>query len=115
MYEYKAKLIKVVDGDTVDLEIDCGFKIFFRERFRLLGINTPETYGVKRTSEEYLAGLKASVWLEETLLKAKEIIVETTKDKKGKYGRYLALLHVDGVTINVQMVELGLAEQVDYD
>ena len=43
MYQYKAKLIRVVDGDTVDAMIDCGFSTFKKERIRLYGINTPET------------------------------------------------------------------------
>ena len=43
MYEYKAKLVKVVDGDTVDAMIDCGFSVYRKERIRLLGIDAPET------------------------------------------------------------------------
>ena len=58
-YLYKATVTRVVDGDTVDLEIDLGMSVFAKQRIRLAGINTPETYGVKKDSEEYAAGIKA--------------------------------------------------------
>ena len=53
MYKYKATVGRVVDGDTVDVVIDLGFKITTNQRIRLEGINTPETYSVKKDSEEY--------------------------------------------------------------
>ena len=91
MYEYKAKLIKVVDGDTVDAMIDCGFSVFRKERIRLYGINTPECR--TRDKEEKKRGLAAKARLKELLKESKnEFIVETTIDKKGKYGRLLGEL-----------------------
>ena len=53
MYQYKAKVERIVDGDTIDVVIDLGFKITTNQRIRLAGINTPETYNVKKDSEEY--------------------------------------------------------------
>ena len=51
-YQYKAEVVRVVDGDTVDVLIDLGLNVFTKERIRLFGINTPETYGVKKGSAE---------------------------------------------------------------
>ena len=111
-YLYKATVVRVVDGDTVDLEIDLGMNVFVKERIRLARINTPETYGVKKDSEEYKAGMKAKKRLEELVL-GKEIALETVKDKKGKYGRYLGELYTndkDWVCINSLMINEGLAK-----
>lgn len=91
MFEYKAKLLKVVDGDTVDVDIDLGFGIWLRnERVRIMGIDTPES----RTSDkvEKLFGLAAKKRLKELL--GKECILKTFvgkggEDMKGKFGRIL--------------------------
>ena len=55
-YTYKAKCVRVIDGDTVELQVPVGFNIYLREKVRIARINTPETYGVKKGSEEYQAG-----------------------------------------------------------
>jgi len=92
-FEYKALIRRVVDGDTIDLEFDLGFNVRVRERIRLLGVDTPETYGVKKDSEEYQAGIIAKKFVESKLTPLSPndyVIVETARDKKGKYGRYLA-------------------------
>ena len=92
MYEYKAKLIKVVDGDTVDAMIDCGFSVFRKERIRLKGINAPESR--TRDKEEKKKGLAAKARLQELIKDGKnEFIVKTSLDKKGKYGRLLGELY----------------------
>jgi len=108
MYRYHAKLRRVVDGDTVDAEIDMGFSIFIKERIRLLGIDTPE----KRTRNLYEKswGLAASARLTE-LLEANnnEFVIETKIDKKGKFGRVLGTIIINGVDINQQLVTEGLA------
>lgn len=86
LYEYQATLARVVDGDTYDLNVDCGFKINFTERFRLYGADTPEKYGA-RASEE---GKIASEFVERLLKAQGEVLsIKTFKDRKGKYGRYL--------------------------
>ena len=91
MYEYKAKLIKVVDGDTVDAMIDCGFSVFRKERIRLKGINAPESR--TRDKEEKKRGLAAKARLKELIKEGKnEFTVKTSIDKKGKYGRLLGEL-----------------------
>ncbi|MGW8178181.1 MAG: thermonuclease family protein, partial [bacterium] len=59
LYIYKAICRHVVDGDTLDLDMDLGLHQHSHERVRLFGLDTPETYGVKKDSEEYQAGMKA--------------------------------------------------------
>ena len=92
MYQYKAKLIRVVDGDTVDAMIDCGFSTFKKERIRLYGIDTPECR--TRDKKEKARGLAAKARLEELIAEGNnEFIIETSIDKKGKYGRLLGVLY----------------------
>ncbi len=89
IYIYKADLIRVVDGDTVDLVIDLGFDTLRKERFRLYGIDAPEM----NTAE----GKEAKAWLREVLKPLEAIYVQTiqleTKAKRDKYGRFLAVLY----------------------
>lgn len=115
MFTYIAKCVRVVDGDTLDLDIDLGFGVHKIDRFRIAGINTPETYGVKKESAEYAAGMKAKNRLEE-LVMDKELIVTTEKDKKGKYGRYIAtiLVELTGENVGETLVSEGLAEHKKY-
>ena len=92
MYEYNAQILRVVDGDTVDVLIDCGFSTFRKERVRLYGINAPESR--TRDKEEKKRGLAAKARLTELIKNGKdEFIVETSIDKKGKYGRLLGTLY----------------------
>jgi micrococcal nuclease len=91
IYIYKAELIRVVDGDTVDLIVDLGFDTSRKERFRLYGIDAPEI----RTDE----GKAAKAWLWDALQPLEAIYVQTlqhkTKAKRDKYGRFLAVLYGD--------------------
>ena len=112
-----ATLLRVVDGDTLDLEIDLGMSVSVKERVRLIGINTPETFGVKQDSAEYQAGTIARKELDAlfdlTRTVTFYVVVETFKDRKEKYGRYLANVYAVGdltgnwVCINDKMKELG--------
>lgn len=116
LYQYKAKLLRVVDGDTVDALIDCGFSTFKKERIRLYGINTPECR--TRDKEEKVRGLAAKARLKELLKEGKnQFIVETRIDKKGKYGRLLGSLYKNEEaaenlhSYNDILVEEGHAEE----
>jgi len=117
LYTYKALCRRVVDGDTLDLDIDLGLDAHRYERVRLFGIDTPETYGVKKDSEEYQAGMKAKGRVAE-LVTSRELWVRTHQDKTGKYGRYLATVWVvvdDAlVCVNKLLVTEGLAEYRSY-
>ena len=101
MYEYRATLVRVVDGDTVWLEVDLGFDIRRLDSFRLVGINAPEM----NTAE----GKAAREWLVARLPAV--LMIRTVKDRREKYGRYLATLYVDGTNVNEQMIEEGHAQR----
>ncbi len=112
MYEYKAKIRRIVDGDAVDVDIDLGFDmIFSKQRIRLYGIDTPESR--TRDKEEKFYGKLATSFLKEQCKKSSSITLRTYLDKKGKYGRILGEIIVDGVNINQLMVEEHMA--VEYD
>ena len=90
MYEYRIKVVKVVDGDTVDVDIDLGFGVWLKkERVRLYGIDTPESR--TRDKEEKKFGLMAKEYLKASLKKGTPIL-KTRKDGKGKFGRILGEL-----------------------
>jgi micrococcal nuclease len=108
MYQYSAKLIRVIDGDTIDAEIDLGFKIFVKERIRLIGIDTPESR--TRNLFEKSWGLAAKDRLSELLAdNNNDFIINTKIDKKGKFGRMLGDIIVDGINANQQLIAEGLA------
>ena len=113
MYEYRIKVVKVVDGDTVDVDIDLGFGVWLKkERVRLYGIDTPESR--TRDKEEKKFGLMAKEYLKASLKKGTPIL-KTRKDGKGKFGRILGeLLYIDNeghpqyevkININEDMIE----------
>jgi micrococcal nuclease len=111
MYEYHVKKVtNVVDGDTIDVEIDLGFDISFSSRVRLAGIDTPES----RTTDkaEKVLGLEAKEYLKSKIKDAKDVIIKTEKmDSSEKYGRILGWVFLDGskVSINEQMIADGYA------
>ena len=109
MYEYKAKLVKVVDGDTVDVDIDLGFGMWMLdERVRIMGIDTPESRTRDLVEKKY--GLKAKKFLQDKLKKAKSITIRTHKgEEKGKFGRILGDIYCDGKSVNSEMVKVGHA------
>ncbi len=109
LYIYRARITAVYDGDTVTADVDFGFHVWVHgEKLRLRRINAPEIRGAEREQ-----GLVSRDWLRERLL-GKDVLIRTTKDKKGKYGRYLVEIFLDGVNINDQLVEEGLAEYKEY-
>jgi micrococcal nuclease len=106
LYQYKAELIEVVDGDTYDFWVDLGFESFKRVRVRLLGLDTHEIYGTEKSSAEYRHGLEEKRFAEEQLSEADEIYLRTYKnDETGKYGRYLAEVYVDGDDVKELLTE----------
>lgn len=111
MNEYDAKVLKVVDGDTVDVDIDLGFGIVLTdERVRIMGIDTPES----RTSDqiEKLFGLAAKERLKELLGEETVLITKDDKhgeDMKGKFGRVLGDFRVGGKTVTEILIEEGHA------
>ena len=111
MYQYKATITRVIDGDTVDCDIDLGFKVVLaKQRIRLYGIDTPESRTRDKVEKKY--GLLAKQFLVDFIEQAgNSIIIETSKGKsRGKFGRILGkLVNSDGVCVNDQMCEIGHA------
>ena len=104
MYEYRVSdVVKVVDGDTVDVILDLGFGLFKKERVRVAGIDTPE----KRTRDarEKKLGYDATHFAEAWFAEEGDLTVKTSKD--GKYGRMLGHFYRGDVCFNTQVVELG--------
>jgi micrococcal nuclease len=111
MFQYYVKKVtNVVDGDTIDVEIDLGFDISFNSRVRLAGIDTPES----RTSDkaEKVLGLESKEYLKSKIKDAKSVVIKTEKmDSSEKYGRILGWIYLDGsdISINEQMISQGYA------
>lgn len=115
MYEYRVKqVLKVVDGDTIDVVIDLGFDISFTSRVRLAGIDTPES----RTTDarEKILGVEVKEYLKKALEGATDIVIRTEKvDSSEKYGRILGWLFVNKQTgsLNMELVNKGFAWSYD--
>lgn len=139
-YEYRANVTRVVDGDTLDLTVDLGFKVSVRIRARLYGVDTPETFGVKKESDEYKAGVAAREFVEEWLgmvipaehenfqhrvLTPPPVIIRSFDGKplgQGKYGRWLVeVVRLDPEAwegsdniLNEALINNGHAKRVVY-
>ena len=111
MYEYKATVVKIVDGDTVDVDIDLGFGIIMTdERVRIMGIDTPESR--TRDKVEKVFGLASKERVKELL--SGDIILKTQiarngEDMKGKYGRILGDFTIGDKMLTDILVEEGHA------
>lgn len=111
LYNYKAIVTKVYDGDTITVDIDLGLGVWKHgEKIRLQGIDAPELKGKTRNH-----GLLSRDKLRELIL-GKEVTIETMKDKKGKYGRYVAEVFLKGLegSVNSWLVNQGLAVFKEY-
>lgn len=114
MYEYRVKILKVVDGDTVDVDIDLGFGVWIKdERVRIMGIDTPESRTKDKTEKVF--GLASKERLKEML--GKEAILKTMvnkdgEDMKGKFGRILGDFVYNDTTVSKVLIEEGHA--VEY-
>ena len=108
-YVFYATVLRIVDADTIDLLIDCGFNIMRKERIRIARIDAWETRG-----EERVKGLEAKKYVESLMPVGTEVMVQTGK-MKGKYGRYIGEVSVDGENLlSDLLVENGHAVHVDW-
>lgn len=110
MYEYKCELIRVVDGDTVDVNIDLGFDIHMKARVRLAGIDAPETR--TKDLEEKERGISAKESVESWFnMSGAEYKVRTEFDNRGKYGRILGIFHNSkaSISLNDHLLKYGFA------
>jgi len=111
MYEYKATVTAVYDGDTITVDIDLGLGVWVHgQKIRLYGIDTPEMRGDERED-----GIVSRDRVRELILD-NDIILKTHRDKKGKYGRWLGEVFLDGIerSVNQILVDEGLAEEREY-
>lgn len=116
MYVYNAKVVRVIDGDTIDVIIDLGFSVFVKQRLRLESVNTAELRGETDPARKASA-LAAKKFVEEQLLN-EDVTIWT--DKTDKYDRYIAWVwfghnnDMKGSTISHMLVENGFSEWVEY-
>jgi micrococcal nuclease len=102
MYQYEAEVLRVIDGDTLDLFIDLGFKVGFNTRIRMIGIDTPEKW--------HPYGKVVKAYLQQ-LLEGNKIMLDVTK--KDKYGRYLGVVYLnkgDEQSVNDKLIEINMAK-----
>lgn len=111
LYHYRAEVLRVVDGDTVDLLVELGFYCGFQNRFRLAGIDAPE----KNSADpgERAAAIKAADVLSSWLPRGEKVLIKTEMDRTEKYGRYLVWVFPESeaatISYNQFLVELGHA------
>lgn len=110
-YIYRIRAIhKVVDGDTIDADIDLGFDISLTKRIRLAGVDTPESRTADANEKKY--GLEAKEWLKHRVEGAHDIIIKTElPDSTEKYGRIIGHLFINNepTSLNDQMIVEGMA------
>ena len=112
MYEYRCKILRIVDGDTVDVDIDLGFGVWMhKERVRLLGIDTPESRTKDLVEKQF--GLASKQFVKDLMPIGSQQIIKTEKDKTGKFGRILGDFLIDGKRLTHLMIEANHA--VEYN
>ena len=109
LFHYKAAVDRIVDGDTIDVTLDLGFDIRLKSRIRFHGINAPESRTKDPVEKE--AGLAAKRYVDDWIAAQEgQVIIQTTLDDRGKYGRILGrILNDEGDCLNDEMVSLGHA------
>ena len=103
MYEYNCTVNRIVDGDTIDVTLDLGFSVLYKSRVRLYGIDTPESR--TRDKDEKVRGLLSKEFLKQAVADEKVVLKTKLKDSRGKFGRVLAEVWVNGQNVNQNMVQ----------
>ena len=116
LFWYKAKVVHVVDGDTLDLETDLGFRTGYLQRYRLYGVDTPEMNDPDPKAREMAVKAKAFV---EASVGGKEVRIRTHMDRADKYGRWLAVIHFKDAFRSThapaaEMLRRGLAREAPW-
>ena len=108
-YQYPALVVSVYDGDTITVNIDLGFGVELKkQKIRLYGINTPEVRGASKEQ-----GIMSRDYVRAKILH-KMITLQSIKDKKGKYGRWLGIILMGDVNLNKDLIKQKLAVFADY-
>ena len=111
MYEYRCKILRVVDGDTVDVDIDLGFGMWMhKERVRMMGIDTPESRTRDKVEKKF--GLASKQFVKDMMPGGSKQVLKTQidrsgEDKKGKFGRILGDFLIDGKKLTETMIKEG--------
>jgi micrococcal nuclease len=106
-YIRNAICYNVVDGDTIDINTDLGYHIWYKQRVRLNGLDTPETRTKNLLEKE--AGLKVEQYIKSLILD-QEITIKSIKDDKAKFGNYLVEIYLeDGTHLNQHLLDIGFA------
>ena len=111
MYEYLCKILRVVDGDTVDFDIDLGFGMWMhKERVRMMGIDTPESRTRDKVEKKF--GLASKQFVKDMMPVGSKQVLKTQidrsgEDKKGKFGRILGDFLIDGKKLTETMIKEG--------
>ena len=104
MYEYRCKILRIVDCDTVDVDIDLGFGVWMhKERVRIAGIDTPESRTKDLVEKQF--GLASKQFVKDLMPIGSQQIIKTQKDKTGKFGRILGDFIIDSVLLSQLMIE----------
>lgn len=107
LFRYKARVVAVYDGDTITADVDLGFNITIREKFRLYGIDTPEIRTKDKREKE--KGLTVRQYVIDKIL---DDYIEIESKEKGKYGRYLAVVYYcGGKNLNKELIKLGMGKE----
>lgn len=107
MYEYRCEIIKIIDGDTVDIDIDLGFGVWMKgERVRFMGLDTPESR--TRDLTEKVFGLYAKDYVKKHIPVGSIQTLKTFKDETGKFGRILGDFIIDDTTLVTKMIDEGV-------
>ena len=108
-FVYKiAKVVRVVDGDTLDVIFDLGFDVMLKQRIRMYGIDTPESRTRDKVEKKF--GLASKKYLKDNIAIAKDVVCKThVRDARGKFGRVLGEIWCDGTNMNKQMIEENMA------
>jgi len=115
MYEYRVKKVtKILDGDTIDVDLDLGFNISYSQRVRLSGVDTPESRTKDLNEKKF--GVEAKEYVKSLIDNAKLVVIKTEKpDSSEKYGRILGQVFLDGskVSVNQMLIDNGYAWAYD--
>ena len=108
-FVYKiAKVVRVVDGDTLDVIFDLGFDVMLKQRIRMFGIDTPESRTRDKVEKKF--GLASKKYLKDNIALAQDVVCKThVRDARGKFGRVLGEIWCDGTKMNKQMIEENMA------
>jgi micrococcal nuclease len=119
-FVYEAKILSVHDGDTISVEVDLGFQIKFTDKIRFYGINAPELKikDVNNKMQINPEGMKTLAVVNDFIKAGDTIVIETIKDKKEKFGRYLANIYVtkndEQIFLNKYLLDNNFAVELKY-